>query len=304
MEPHMLLTEAATYKKFVDKARAMQKQRKARPLAMTVGLADVMGHFAEIAGSLELSQATKAHIIGLSACMANLKASESKLGLFSDPFIDIAEILGQEIASMTWKNGGLSREKTIQWWLEATILVGVGMLALGQDKKPSKETEDLDPIFRDELLLSLFFHTGYPKLVFKVMAEALEVPKSKEELFTSLFEGIMMIFTLVAFSNEQETIRADLGESMKDKLQMNIAVIKEGIENSTVKAYLELAEIALDKGEIDQLALSLQDLMKTAGYTTELLSKDISAIKGLFKRFKLAYYASQENTMNMIHMIG
>lgn len=300
----MVLTEADPYKKFVDKARSMQRQRKSRPLAMTGGLASFLGHFAEIAGSLELSAATKAHIIGMSACMSNLKSSESALGLFSDPFIDIAEMLGQEIASMTLKNGGISKEKTIQWWLEVAILVGVGMLALGQEKKPSKETEILDTGFRDELLLSLFFYTGYPKLAFKAMAEALEIPENKEKLFISSFEGIMMIFTLVAYSSEQETIRKDLGEALKDKLQMSLKEVKEGIENSTIKAYLELAEIALDKGEIDQLAISLQDLMKTAGYTTELLHKDISAIKDLFKRFKQAYFASQENTMNMIHMVG
>lgn len=300
----MTLTEADRYKKFVEKARAMQRQRKSRPLAMTGGLADFLGHFAEIAGSLELTGATKAHIIGMSACMSNLKASESALGLFSDPFIDIAEMLGREIASLTLKNGSVSQEKTIQWWLEASILVGVGMLALGQDKKPSKDQEILDPAFRDELLLSLFFHSGYPRIAFKAMAVALEIPENKEKLFVSLYELIMMIFTLVAYSSEKETIRPDLGESLRDKLQLNIAAIKEGIENVTIKAYLELAEIALNKGDIDQLAFSLQDLLKTAGYTSELLQKDISATKDLFKRFKIAYYASQENTMNMVHMLG
>lgn len=300
----MILTEADRYKKFVDKARNLQRQRKARPLAMTGGLADMLGHFTEIAGSLEMAQATKAHVLGLNACMANLKASESALGLFSDPFIDIAELLSKEIASLTLKDGGISKEKTIQYWLEASVLAGVGMLTLAQEKKPTKETEILDTGFRDELVLSLFFHTGYPKLAFKAMAEALGVPENKEKLFISLFEGIMMIFTLIAYSNGDEPIREDLGESLKDKLKESIASIKEGIENNKIKAYLELAEIALDKGEIDQAASSLEDLLKTTGYTTELLKKDISAIKELFKRFKLAYYGSQENTMNMIHMIG
>ena len=304
MEQSMILTEADRYKKFVDKARALQRQRKARPLAMTGGLADLIGHFTEIAGSLEMGEATKAHVIGLNACMANLKASESALGLFSDPFVDIAELISKEIASLTLKNRGVSKEKTIQYWLEASVLASVGMLTLGQAKKPSKETEILDADFRDELLLSLFFHTGYPKLAFKAMAEALGVQENKEKLFISLFEGIMMIFTLIAYSNGDESIKPTLGESLKEKLQTSIKTIKEGIENNRIKAYLELAEIALDKGEIDQVALSLEDLLKTAGYTTELLQKDISAIKELFKRFKLAYYGSQENTMNMIHMIG
>lgn len=300
----MTLTEADLYKKFVDKARFLQRQRKNRPLAMTGGLADFLGHFAEIAGSLELTHATKAHIIGLSACMANLKASESPLGLFSDPFIDIAELIGKEITALTLEKGGVTREKTIQWWLEASIIACVGLLTLAKDKKPSKETEILDTGFRDELLLSLFFHTGYPRIVFKSMAEAIEIPEGKQKLFISLFEGIMLVFTLVAYSSETETIRTELGESMRDKMQENMASIKEGIENTTIKAYLELAEIALDKGEIDQLALSLQDLMKEAGYTNELMQKDISAIKELFKRLKTAYFASQENTTNMIHMIG
>ncbi len=301
---NMMLTEADQYKKFVDKARRMQHLCKVKPVAMTSSLAEFIQHFAEIAGSLELKAATKAHIIGMSACMSNLKASESPLGLFSDPFVDIAEMLGREITSLTIKNGEVTKEKTIQWWLEAVMIVGVGMLTLAQDKRPTKETEILDPAFRDELLLSLFYHTGYPKILFKSMAEALEVPENKEALFISLFETILMTVTLVAFSSENETIRPDLGESLKLKLLKNISSIKGGLENAELKAYLELAEIALDKGEIDQLADSLKDLMKTAGYTTELLQKDISAIKNLFKRLKTAYFASQENTTNMVHMIG
>lgn len=294
-------TEA--YKKYVQKVDTLQKQRKRRSLPTTKALEDFWGNFAHIAMSLELTQATKAHVIGLSASMENLKASESALGLFSDPFIDIAERLAEEIVKLTKKNAPQGTTKIVQWWLEMTVLVVVGVIELAKEKTLSKEEAIFDVPFRDELLLTLLFYTGYPKFVFKQMAEGLEIPEAKQNIFIGLFEGLALTFALLANSSEEE-IRSDLAEAVSGLLKKTIRDLKQGLENRELEAYLELAEMALEKGEIDQLTLTLHDLMNSAGYPKELLFKDISAMKALFKRLKIAYLSAHAKTTNMIHMIG
>lgn len=266
---------------------------------MTRGLLDFLGNFKEIIGSFEFEGATKAHIIGLSACMA-----KSNLGLFSDPFDETAEKIAREITALTKKNAPYGMEKVVQWWLEISIITIVGILELAREKKPSKENENLDPDFRDELVLTLLFYTGYPRLAFEKMADALALEGAKKELYVRLFETIVLIFALVSYSKEEETIRQDLGEALMSNLRKNINYLQGSLEGDEIKAHLELAEMALERQEIDELATALQDMLSAAGYPHELFTKDISAMKELFKRLKTAYFASQENTMNMVHMIG
>lgn len=291
------------YGKFVEKVASLKTQRKRRSLPIVKGLEDFLGNFSELASSLEFPSLTKAHVIGLSACMGNLKSSESALGFFSDPFIDLAETLAKGIVGLTKKNAPQGTSKVVQWWLEITVIALVGLLELAQEKKISKEEVEIDAPFRDELILTLLFSTGYPKLIFKQMALGLEIPVGKQNLFIGLFEALSLIFALITYSKEEE-IREDLGEALTVNLEKTIKHLLEGLEQSELKAYLELASLALRKGEISQLSVTLQDLMKDAGYTNELLTKDIAAMKALFKRLKIAYYASNEKSTNMVHMIG
>lgn len=135
------------------------------------------------------------------------------------------------------------------------------------------------------------------------MAEGLEIPEGKQKLFIGLFEALSLVFALVTYSKDEE-IREDLGEALTEKLKKTIKHLLEGLDQSELKAYLELAEMALEKGDINQLSLTLQDLVKEAGYTNELLTQDLSAMKDLFKRLKTAYLFAHEKTTNMVHMIG
>lgn len=297
-----MTVNAELYKKYIDKVGMLYKQRKRRTLPITRGLEDFLGNFASIAASLELDQATKAHVIGLSAAMGNLKASSSSLGLFTDPFIDLAEMLAEEIVALTKKNAPQGTAQVVQWWLEITLLTVVGLLELAKEKKATKEEAILDVPFRDELLLTLLFYTGYPKLVFKQMAEAVAIPQEKHKLFIGLFEALALIFALIATSREE--IKGEHAEALADKLKKTIDDLLEGLEQRELKTYLELAEMALEKGDIDQFSLALQDMMNEAGYPMESFIKDISAMKDLFKRLKIAYFAAHEKSTNMVHMIG
>lgn len=298
-----MATSTELYKKYVEKVSKLHKLRKRRSLECVKGLEGFLGNFSEIANSLELHFLTKSHVIGLNACMGNLKVSESALGFFSDPFVDLAEALSNAIVDVTKKNAPQGTSKVVQGWLEITVITLVGLLELVREKKLSKEELSLDAPFRDELILTLLFHTKYPKFIFKQMAEGLEIPEENHNLFIGFFESVSLIFALIAYSKDEE-IREDLGEALSANLKQIIKQFLESLEQSKVKAYLELAMLALEKGEIYQLSLALQDLMNEMGYPNELLIKDVSAMKALFKRLKIAYFASTENSTNMVHMIG
>lgn len=157
-----MAANADLYRKYVEKVATLHKQRKRRSLPLAKGVEDFLGNFSGIASSLELHPLTKSHVMGLSACMGNLKISESALGIFSDPFIDLAEVLALGIVELTKKNAPRGTVQIVQWWLEMTVIVLVGLLELAKEKKLSKEELQLDAPFRDELILTLLFYTGYP----------------------------------------------------------------------------------------------------------------------------------------------
>lgn len=262
-----------------------------------------MRHFTEAANVLELGNLTRAQVVGFSAGFSNLKKSESALGLFSDSFVDTAEKLAREIVKAA--KASKNTTKIIQWWIEATAITTVGLLELVREKKGAKNEESvLDAPFRDELVLSLLFYSKAPELIFEQMAEAIGIEGSSESVFTGLFKVISLVFALIAYSKEEETVRKELGEILTAKLQEALKSLQTRIEDREVEAYLDSAAIALEKGDIDYLATLVLDLLKLAGYSKKLLYEDITAMKDLFKRLKTAYFATKSNNMNMMYMIG
>lgn len=273
----------------IQKTHLLHSQRKARPLAMTRGLLDFLGALREVTESFEFDAVSKDHVIGLSACMGNLKKSHSALGLFSDPFIE----LSRKVAALlvTKKDAPYAMERVIAWWLQLSSILIVGLLESARIKKPSKETQNLDTGFRDELVLSLLFSSKYPKLLFQTMGKALQLEKGENELFTGVFELIVLFFASISYS-EEPTVK----EVLKPHLEETLRRLRH-LEKEEMEFYLNLVEITLKSGNCAQL-------LETIKYPAESLKEDVSAMKDLFRRLKTACYVSSENNVNMIHMAG
>lgn len=304
----MTQTKEERFTKYVERVQNLNEQTKRRPLPSCKAISDFYERFATLAGILELKGVSRAHVVGLSACMENLCGTGSSLSILSGSFHQITEKLSSGVISITLKkNGSLAVQKLVQGWLMLSLMTVVGLLELGKAKEmPLKEgaiPPDID--FQNQLLLLLFFATNYPKIAFTEMAEAVEIPQERVTIFTALFELLALAFALIASSKEDEGLKEELVEDLASRIQKNIDLLLPALEGTDkTRSFLEQIQISIEKGETDNLILVCQDLLESEGYSKDALYKDISAMKSLFIRLKQACQDAKSAPSNVIHMVG
>lgn len=293
------------YRKHLEKVRALSQQGKRRPLNILKGLNDFSNLYAEIAEMQELKKATKSHLFAIIGAMGRLKASESALGLFSDSFEDVTELMAEGICTLTMKNPPLAAPKLVKRWLQLTVIVVTGLLELARHVKPTTVKEKaFDPKFKDELLLNLLFNTDYPRFVFGQMAVTLNLEKKKEALFIAIFESIAIITALSAYSKDEEGFNINLAACLIPRLAKNLQVILSQTEEETMGAFIQQMQIAIDAQDHEGLIKTWVDLMEAAGYNREAFLSDLKVMKDLFLRYKEAFTASRAQKTAMVHVIG
>lgn len=302
-----MLTKEELFTKYVENVQALDENSKRKGLPAGGSLNDFYSRYAFICSLLELKKVSQAHVFGLSACMKNLCGKNSSLCLLSLAFEQMTEKLAGGILTLTLKKkSSPAVQKLVQWWLMLSLMAVIGLLELKAAKQSQRQEEippDVD--FQNELLLLLFFATNYPKIVFKEMAESIEIPQEKIATFTALFELLALAFALSALSKEEEGLKRELVNDLLPNIEKNLALVLSALgETDRTRSFLEQIQIALEKDEIDNLTLICQDFLESEGYSRELLFKDISAIKSLFIRLKQACQDAKARPSNTIHMAG
>jgi hypothetical protein len=304
-------TKEERFSKYVEKVQSANDQNQRKVLPSCTAMSDFYAQYASIIGILELKGVSRAHVIGLSACMENLCNPASNLSLFSGSLDLAVEKLADGILSVACKKKPTpAASKLVKWWLILSLMTVVGLLELGKAKERVYKEEEIPPDvdFQNELLLLLFFASDYPKIVFKEMGEAVNVPRERISTFTALFELLALVFALIASSKEEEGLKTELVEDLAPKLLQDLDLVLSSLEETdqagSSRPFLEQIRTSLEKGERDNLILICQDLLESGGYSRETLFKDVSAMKELFIRLKQACLDSKARPTNVVHMVG
>jgi hypothetical protein len=300
------------YRKYAERVQMLQEARKARPLKTLRNLGDYLAHYAHFTRASEMRGVSQAHIAGLASALGNLSQSESALGLFSDAFEEASERLAIGCVLLTMKDPPLAAFKLVQWWLKLDFIAATGLMELARQKAvPGKKGVYFDQAFRDELLQVLLVHSDYPRTWFQQMGYALGIEEKKIPLFTDIFEWIAITTSLLACAKEMQEIRQEWIENLASRLLGNLNRIIEAIDSDSLseevpreRALLEQMRIALERSDIDGFMKTWVGLLEESHYPKEHFQNDLSAIKGLFTRFKEAYFASKENPATMAHLVG
>lgn len=303
-----MTAETKAYQQYLEKLeRTLLASERRRPLVLK-GLADFMGNYATFAKMFATNAISKSHVIALKSSLTGLWNGETSL--FSTSFQNAITLLGKAISEKV--NSTPQAKEIIESWIFLTLFIPVGLLDLA--KEPSKTDEPIDSLFKDELLLTLFFHTEYPRHLFRQMAEALEVESLNQPFFISSFETLALFTSISTLANTLESTPQIILESISKRLLTNIdrieASIKEGGWNRQEQdslfwsATLMRIRLALEKREFEEVIRIWIEFLEELGYSKEHFSSDLSQMKDLVKRFKTAYRESQENKTTHIHLVG
>lgn len=291
-------------RKYVNKLSSAAVAAKRKPLKSLRCVSDQFDNYAWIAGLFELKKISKTHLIGLTAALQQLRKSESALGLFSDQFEECCMKAASYIGQRILPEAALAEKKLIQYWIELMVIGEVALLEMARKKDAAVSS---DEEFRDELLLLLFFSSGFPKAVFREMSAGLGITGKSEKIFISMMRIIAFLTAVLAYSDAEGWFRPNNIDNLRPHLLRDLMILAEASDSAQsgpMRAYIEQMQLAIEKHDMPALKQTISDLLESNGYLPDNLKVDIGEMKGLFNQLKDAYQAAKETKTNVIHLVG
>lgn len=300
--------ELEAYQKYIEKVdRQLNGSQRKNPHVLK-GLADFSENYATLARMFLSEKISRAHVIGLKSALHGLFTE--KTPLFTESFGKIIHLLSKVLSEKVLKKNFSQSEEILEGWIQLVLLVSIGIIDTAREnQRISKKEKSVDTPFRDELLLLLFFHSEYPRHLFKEMGEALEIESSDLPFFISSFETLAILASLCTLSKTPGEWGDLPIERIAPRLLQNIDLIsrsldKEGQDKIFWGATLEKMRLALEQKELEELVPIWVEFLEELGYSKEHFSSDLAEIKKLFSRFKIAYRESQENKSTLVNLVG
>lgn len=269
------------------------------------------------------SEASKIFILGAASALKGIKKSESQLGLFSDDFENLTELMATELASNSFSKVDAGVKRVLKWYIELILITVIGVLHLAA-KPPSRlndevneieRTEVFENIFKNELILRLFFSTEYPRDVFKEMAESLGAKDRGCQLMINAFEGAALIAATLSFANGDVELNGKYLENvfprLKGCIEKMIVYLPEStfngegeVKTGDFKAFLRETLMALEQQDPISLIHVYSDVIENYGLAEKNLNQDIKAIKKMFTHYEEAFKALSMQRVNTVDMVG
>lgn len=317
----MATTEREQFLTYRDQVARLAEQTKRKSPAKLKAIAQYLSELEAITQAYGMRGVSRSLVIGLNTALRWLKRSQSGLGLFSDDFEGLAESCSKQLAKISFKQPDGASIRLLKGYIEIVIITVAGLLHLAAKQSPKRkeDEEEIDEsveLFRKELIVSLFFHTEYPKEVFYQMAETLEATKTGAKLIAEVLEAIALMTALTTFSSKKAALDENLLKSLiprlsscLDKISKDLAEAQrsgeeEGIETAAMRAFLRQIKMAFEQQDIDTILKTFTDIFETYGFLKEHLKADIEAIKTLFDLYEEAFLAKRQQQTMAVDVIG
>ncbi|KAF3362293.1 hypothetical protein PHSC3_001122 [Chlamydiales bacterium STE3] len=300
-----------------DQVKRFDDQTKRKETAKLKILTKFLSDFNLITQAYGLTHASRSLLIGLAGCMKGILKSESQLGLFTDQFDFLAKKLASALADVQSFGKDSSKVQLLQWYLEIVLIGVIGLLYLAtkQKKEQKKDVEGnkSQHAFKQELIISLFFYTDYPKDVFQQMAKSLGVKEKGAEFIACSLESLALLAIIFAFSKEQP-LDSHLLEILFPRLEGCLNVIDRQLAEATFvdedpskskfRAFIQLARIAIERQDIEPFIYGFTQVLQAYELSESSLKEDVEAIQKMFRNYEEAFYAPTQQQVNTVNLLG